>query len=215
DDSALGAADVEVRSLDEAQQDVLDVLAHVAGLGETGGVGDGEWHVEDLGECLRQVSLAAACRAHQQHVGLRQLHVADRLRCGDALVVVVDLDRQHLLGAILPDHVLVEGRADRLGVGDEAGLLLLLARGTIVVLEDLLAEVDALVADEDARPRDELAYLVLTLAAERAAGVPAAILSFVHWYLVVLAMMSIKTMPAPGACGPREFRSRHLCTRCR
>src|SRR5256886_15721739 len=178
DDSALGAADVEVRRLDQAQQDVLDVLAHIARFGEAGCVGDGKRHVQDLGECLGQVRLAAAGRADQQHVRLRQLHVADRLRGGDALVVVVDLDRQHLLGAVLTDHVLVESRADRLRVGDEAGLLLLLTGGGGVVLEDLLAEGDALGADEDAWPRDELAGLVLTLTAERAAGGPAGGLPF-------------------------------------
>ena len=42
--------------------------------------------------------------------------------------MVVDLDRQDLLGTILPDHVLVERGADGLGIGDEACLLLLGAR---------------------------------------------------------------------------------------
>src|SRR5207237_283007 len=42
DDSALGAADVEVRGLDQPEQDVLDVLTHVPRLGEAGGVGDRE-----------------------------------------------------------------------------------------------------------------------------------------------------------------------------
>src|SRR6202023_2483757 len=36
DDSPLGAADVEVGRLDEAEEDVLDVLADVAGLGQRG-----------------------------------------------------------------------------------------------------------------------------------------------------------------------------------
>jgi len=30
----------------------------------------------------------------------------------DALVVVVDCDRQHLLGVVLPDHVLIQVRTD-------------------------------------------------------------------------------------------------------
>ena len=42
DDAGLGLLDVVVGGLDELQQDVLDVLADVAGLGERGGVGDGE-----------------------------------------------------------------------------------------------------------------------------------------------------------------------------
>src|SRR3712207_9244538 len=42
DDAGLGALHVVVGGLDELEQDVLDVLAYVAGLGERGGVGDGE-----------------------------------------------------------------------------------------------------------------------------------------------------------------------------
>ena len=42
DDAGLGALDVVVRGLDQLEQDVLDVLADVAGLGERGGVGDRE-----------------------------------------------------------------------------------------------------------------------------------------------------------------------------
>src|SRR4029077_13546271 len=53
DDPALRAAGVEVRGLDEAEQDVFDVLADVTGLGETGRVCDSERNVEDLGEGLR------------------------------------------------------------------------------------------------------------------------------------------------------------------
>ncbi len=134
DDSALGAADVEVGRLDQAQKDVLDILAHIARLGEAGRVRDCEGDVEDLRQRLREVGLATAGRPDQQHVRLRQLDVADRLGRGDPLVVVVDLDGEHLLGAILADHILVERGADRLRVGDEACLLLLRARGPVVVL---------------------------------------------------------------------------------
>src|SRR5438874_1226323 len=180
DDSALGAADVEVRGLDQPEQDVLDVLAHVPRLGEAGGVGDREWDVKDLGQRLGEIGLAAAGRTDEQDVRLGQLDITDRLRCRDALVVVVDLDREHLLGAVLADHVLIQRGADGLGVRDEAGLLLLLSGRPVVVLQNLLTEVDALVADEDAWPRHQLADLVLALAAERAACVAASIFSFVH-----------------------------------
>ena len=60
DDALLGAGDIEVGGLEQAQQDVLDVFADVAGLGQRGGVGDGEGHVEDLGEGLGEQGLAAS-----------------------------------------------------------------------------------------------------------------------------------------------------------
>ena len=63
DDPGLGLLDVVVGGLDQLEQDVLDVLADVAGLGERGGVGDGERHVEHAGQGLGQQGLAAAGRA--------------------------------------------------------------------------------------------------------------------------------------------------------
>ena len=60
DDAGLGLLDVVVGGLDQLEQDVLDVLADVAGLGERGGVGDGEGHVEHAGQRLGQQRLAAA-----------------------------------------------------------------------------------------------------------------------------------------------------------
>ena len=75
DDPGLGLLDVVVGGLDQLEEDVLDVLADVAGLGEGGGVGDGEGHVEHAGQRLGQQRLAAAGGAEQQDVGLGQLDV--------------------------------------------------------------------------------------------------------------------------------------------
>ena len=58
DDPSLRAGDVELRRLDQVQQDVFDVLADVAGLGEGGGVGDREGNVEDAGESGGEQRLA-------------------------------------------------------------------------------------------------------------------------------------------------------------
>src|SRR5439155_23511115 len=134
----------------------------------------------DVSQVSGKVGLAAAGGHGQEHLRLRELDVAAHLRGRDPLVVVVDLDREHLLGVVLADHVLVERGADRLRVGDEAALLLLRPRRAAVLLKDLLAEVDALVADVHARAGHELADLVLTLPAERASRVAAAVFSIVH-----------------------------------
>ena len=103
DDPGLGLLDVVVGGLDQLEQDVLDVLADVAGLGQRGGVGDREGHVEDPRERLREQRLAAAGRAEQQDVGLLQLDVAVvGLHHLHALVVVVDGDRERALGGSCP-----------------------------------------------------------------------------------------------------------------
>ena len=171
DDAGLGALDVVVGGLDQLEQDVLDVLTDVTGLGQRGGVGDGERHVEHLGQRLGQVGLAAAGGAEHQDVGLGQL---DRLGAGvaallaglDPLVVVVDRDGQRALGGVLPDDVALEELPDLGGLGQFVELDVV-GVGELL-FDDLVAQVDALVADVDTGARNELLDLLLALPAERA-----------------------------------------------
>ena len=58
DDAALGPLDIVVGRLQQLEDDVLDVLADIAGFGERRRIGHGEGHVEDAGERLRQQRLA-------------------------------------------------------------------------------------------------------------------------------------------------------------
>ena len=173
DDAALGAFEVEVGRVQELEEDVLDVLADVAGLGQRGGVADREGDVEDPGQGPGEQGLAAAGRADQEDVRLVEFDLGVVvLGVDQPLVVVMDGDRQDLLGAVLVDDVRVE-------------LLLDLARGRDVgeeglgdpsppplLVEDRLAELDAFAANVDvARPFDERADVAVALAAERAVGV--------------------------------------------
>src|SRR5215475_7569973 len=84
----------------------------------------------------------------------------------EPLVVIVHRDREHLLGVALADHVVVEDFADFLRGRDAVARLH--QRGLVLLADDIHAELDALVANEDGRTGDELAHLVLALAAERA-----------------------------------------------
>jgi hypothetical protein len=99
---------------------------------------------------LRQKGLTGACGANEQDVGLLQLDVvAARPVHLDALVVVVDGDRELLLGDVLTDDVLVQESPDFGGLGE---MLRRSGRGLIllVVLEDRVTDTDALVADVSA-----------------------------------------------------------------
>src|SRR5260370_29285893 len=78
----------------------------------------------------------------------------------------MDRDREHLLGVILAYHIVVKNLAYLLG-GRNA-IARLRQRGFILLADDVHAQFDALVADENGRAGDELAHLVLALAAERA-----------------------------------------------
>ena len=169
DDPALRPGDVEVRRLDQPQQDVLDVLPDVAGLGQRGRVGDAEGHVEHARERLREKGLARAGGPDEHHVRLLQLDLVHGVTRVDPLVVVVHGHREDLLGLLLADHVLVERVFDLARVGQLRGSRLRLRLIEHLLFDDLLAEVDALVADVDALARDQLADLLLALAAERAA----------------------------------------------
>ena len=110
--------------------------------------------------------LAAAGGADQHDVGLGELDVAVLAGLIDALVVIVDGDREHLLGVALADDVIVQHLEDLLR-GRHA-LLGFHEGGLVLLPDDLHAEFDAFVADEDGRARNELADLVLALAAEGA-----------------------------------------------
>jgi hypothetical protein len=80
--------------------------------------------------------------------------------------VVVHGHRERLLRALLADHVLIENLLDFGRLGE------LVARTLGAVFElltdDVIAELDALVANENRRTGDQLANFMLTLAAERA-----------------------------------------------
>ncbi len=80
--------------------------------------------------------------------------------------MVVDRHRERALGLVLPNDVLVEHPEDLAGLREVVEIE---GRGSgELLVDDLVAEVDALVADVHARPGDQLLHLPLRLAAEAA-----------------------------------------------
>ncbi len=157
-----------VRGLEEVDDDVLDILAHIPGLGEAGGVGNGEWNVENPGQRLGEKRLPTSGRTEQKDVRLLQLDVVHRNLGLDPLVVVVNRDREDLLGPLLTDHVLVENHLDLGGTGNpELGVLGLFS--VDLLGDDVVAEADALIADVHRRSGDQLLDFLLRLSAEGAA----------------------------------------------
>ncbi len=169
----LRARHVAVGRLQQFENDVLDVLAHVAGLSERRRIHNRERHVEHLGQSMCQQSFAGACWTDQQNIRLGQLHfvVAHPVHL-DALVVVVNRDGELLLGLVLADDVIVEEALHLLRLGQVAGSGRWM-RLAAVVLKDRVANGYALVADVCARivagRRDQFGHGVLRLVAERAA----------------------------------------------
>src|SRR5262249_24237096 len=170
DDPLLALLDVAACGLQQLEDDVLDVLADVARLGERRRVDDGEGNREQLGERLGEQGLAGAGRTDQQDVALGQLDVvaAARLLLDlDPLVVDVNGDVELLLRPLLADDVLVKEFLDLLGRGQRGTGAAVLE--PVVVRNDVIADLDALIADEDGGARDQLPDVILVLVAERTA----------------------------------------------
>ncbi len=121
-------------------------------------------HVEDARQRLRQQRLAGPGRADQHDVRLGDLDVVVLLAVRQPLVVVVHGDREHALGVVLADHVVVQHLADL--ARRRHPVARLHQMGLMLLADDVHAELDAFVADEHRRAGDELAHLVLGLAAE-------------------------------------------------
>ena len=168
DDAALGFLDIIVAALQQLLDDVFHVLAHITGFGQRGGIGDHERHVEHARQGLCQQGLARTGRTDQQDVALGQFDVVFLAQVLEALVMVVHRHRQDALGSLLADHVLIEQGGDflrRRQVGFGTGHRLDARR---FITDDVVAQVDALVANEHGRAGDEFLHLVLAFAAERA-----------------------------------------------
>ena len=169
DNALLGLLDVAVGLLDEAQENVLHVLTHVTSLGQGGRVHDCEGHVEKAGEAARQVGLTRTRGAQQEDVGLGAQHVLSvaSLARTHALVVVVHGHRQGALGTVLADHPRVQEFVDFARLWQRrrrrGGLL-----RTEFLLDDLVAQLNALVADICTGATDELTHLLLALPTEGA-----------------------------------------------
>ncbi len=206
DDPLLALLDVAARRLQQLEDDVLDVLADVARLGQRRRVDNRERDRQQLGERLGEERLAGAGRTDEQDVRLRQLDLvpAARLLLNlDPLVVVVDRDRELLLGLFLADDVLVEELLDFLRDGQRR------ARAAarlepVVVGDDVVTDLDAFIADEDRRAGDQLADVVLILVAERAAEDFAVTGFFYHGFWVWLSQLPALSAQAPGTVSVPE-----------
>ena len=174
DDAGLGAFDVEVGRLDEPEQDVLDIFTDIARFRQGRGVGHRKGDVQGPGQRLCQHRFTDTGGAEEQDVALLEFDVR-LVAAEDALVVVVDRDRQSDLRALLTDDIFVQGRFDllrfRQGFGVFLGPLASLCRLQFqVIVDEFHTELYALVADERiVHTGNELVDLVLRLTAEAAA----------------------------------------------
>ena len=167
DDTVLCPLHVEVCRLQQTQQDILHVIAHVAGFRQRSGVGDGKGHLQNPGQGLGKERLAGAGGAQHQNVALLELHILVAAE-ENTLIVVVDCHGQRHLGLILADDVLIQHVLDLPGGGELIGDILQRAAGGILepIVQNTHAQLHALVADADAGALDHTMDLLFPLSAE-------------------------------------------------
>ena len=184
DDAALGGFEIVVGALKQLEEDVLDVFADVAGFGERGGVADGEWDVENAGERSGLERFAAAGGADQQHIALVDFGVVaggggngrrfafGRIDGGgQPFVMIVDGNRERLLGVWLADNVLVEKFLDRSRAGDGAEQWRGAAELAFFLTDDVVGQVNAICTDVNvAGSFDHRSDVAGRLAAKAACG---------------------------------------------
>ena len=151
-DAPLGLRHVVVGDLQQPRKDALDILAHIARLGQHGGIDDREGHLEQPGDRACHERLACTGGPHEDDVRLVELDVVVLGGVKQPFVVVVDRHRHVALGVVLSDDILVEKFLDLRRLeqllhleGRRGGTPLL--RGHVVLDDDLIAVLDTFVAD--------------------------------------------------------------------
>ncbi len=211
DDPGLGPLHVVVGGLDQLEEDVLHVLAHVAGLGQGGGVGDGEGHVEHAGQRLGQEGLAASGRPEQQDVRLGQLDVVVVGRsCPPAPACSGCRRRPTGSSWRTPARSRSRSGTRRSPWASAARRRTLGGLGQLLG-DDVVAQVDALVADVDAGTGDQLLDLLLRLSAEAALDQIAAFSELRHVGSLVPLPPARPLLPVNADCLNPTAASRRTC----
>ena len=199
DDTPLSLLDIVVGLLQEPGKYALDILSHIAGLGQDRGVDYGERDVEHLGYRPGHQCLAGTGRSDHEDIGLLELDTVVGFVhevVVDALVMVVHCYGQELLGPVLADDVLVEELLDGLGLLEFAyldGRGLLLA-GMLKLAEVLPRHPYAVVTDVPVHAAEKEVHLALTTAAETAMTLRLVVLGGCHAYFFFFVRIS-STMP--------------------
>ena len=168
DDTAFRFVDIIVGSLDQAQENVFDVFADIAGFGQGRCIGNRKRNVQETRERLGKERLAAACRPEHDDIGLLEFYIIVRGLILDSLVMVVYGNGQSGFGIVLFDDVLIHVLLDffRNGKLEVRNRLLLVCLHFL--FEDVFAHFDTFIADIDSRPCDQLFNFFAGTSAEAA-----------------------------------------------
>ena len=165
-DTVLGTFHIVVRRLDQLQQNILYIFAYITGLSQCGGICDSKRYIDDLRQCLRQVSLTGTGRSYHDDITLLQLHIIQILGSRYSLVMIVHRNGEDLFRLLLPDDIFIQEVLDLLRFQKVD----IRSRGLFhffvfqFLLQDVSADIYALITDiYPGRSCDQLADLALGL----------------------------------------------------
>ena len=171
-DAALRFRHIIVSHLQQTCQDTLDILSHIARLGQHGRIDNSERHMKQFCDGTSQQSLSRSRASHHDYVRFLDLHIRLILRLQQTFVVVVHCHRQVTLGLILSDDILVQKILDVLRLREIVQIQFL--RGLFLLAESFLHNLMGLfraaVTDTSVDAGDKEAHLVFRTPAETASS---------------------------------------------
>ena len=104
-----------IRRLKQLQNNVFNVFAHITRFGQSGRIGHRERHIKMRARVCASNVLPHPVGPISMNIGLRQFNSI--FGVVQALVVVVNRNRQHALCMALPDHIVIQHVQISVGVG--------------------------------------------------------------------------------------------------
>src|SRR4030095_10046064 len=136
-------------------------LTDVTRFSQRGRINDSERHAQHTRERLGQKRLAGTGGTNQSDIGFLNFDVGAAARQFYAFVMLIDGDGELLLGFVLADYIFVEEGFDFAWFWQ--GWARSYRLSLLVVADDLVADVDALIADVDSGRRNEFLHFILRL----------------------------------------------------
>ena len=133
----------------QLEQQVLDIFTNVSCFRQRRCVADRKGNVQRARQGAGEQCFARSGWSGEQNIRLLDLDIGSFPVERKSLVVIVYCDREYSFGRALTDYILIKIRNDFARTGNLVEELLGFASATLFVVENVVAEVDALATDVD------------------------------------------------------------------
>ena len=108
DDTALSSFNFIIRNLQQAAQDALYILAHIACFGKYSSIDNGERHIKKLCYGTGQKGFTSTSRANHDDIALFYFNTILVYRLLQTLIVIIDRNCQMAFCLILSDDIFIK-----------------------------------------------------------------------------------------------------------